>query len=242
MSKLVEEWKDIEGYEGLYQVSDWGNVRNRHGKLIAKELSNGGYYRVHLWKNGVSEHLLIHRLVAEAFIPNPENKPCVGHLKPLPDGTEDKTANEVWYLQWMTYPENANYGTINERRSNSQKGREFTEEHKKNISESLKNSEIFQKMVHSDEYKQKLRNAQKYHPQLNREDLSEPVLQFSLDGTFVAEYPSAKQAARHLNVGQCNISRCCNGGFFYKGKWINVSKAYGFIWKKAADQQASQPS
>jgi hypothetical protein len=120
MSKLVEEWKDIEGYEGLYQVSDWGNVRNRHGKLIAKELSNGGYYRVHLWKNGVSEHLLIHRLVAEAFIPNPENKPCVGHLKPLPDGTEDKTANEVWYLQWMTYSENSNYGTNHERKSNSQ--------------------------------------------------------------------------------------------------------------------------
>lgn len=242
MSKLKEEWKPIKGYEGLYEVSDWGNVKNRHGRLMAKELVKDGYYRVHLWKNGISEHYLIHRLVAEAFIPNPENKPCVGHLKPLPDGTEDKTANEVWHLQWMTYPENAAYGTCIERISAAQKGRKLTEEHKKNISEALKNSEIFQNMVKSDEYRQKLRDAQKDKPQLNRKDLSQPVHQYTPDWKYVNTYPSAKEAARQLGVGQCNISRCCNGGFNYKGKWINIKQAYGFIWTKELIQQELERS
>lgn len=122
MSKTVEEWRPIKDYEGLYEVSDWGNVRRlckNKTKPIAKEEIKG-YLRVHLWKNGVGKHIFIHKLVAQAFIPNPENKPCIGHKKPLPDGTEDKTANEVWNIEWMTYKENANYGTLSQRRSEAQ--------------------------------------------------------------------------------------------------------------------------
>ena len=131
MSKLVEEWKDIEGYEGLYQVSDWGRVkslerfietstglRRYKEKIIAQNLKKDGYYEVSLYYKGEREHRRVNRLVAEAFILNPENKPVVGHIKKLPDGTEDRTANEAWNLQWMTYPENNNYGTANERKRN----------------------------------------------------------------------------------------------------------------------------
>ena len=142
----------------------------------------------------------------------------------------------------MTYPENTAYGTCIERISAAQKGREFTEEHKKNISEALKNSEIFQSMVKSDVYHQKLRDAQKDKPQLNRKDLSQPVHQYTLDWKYIKTYPSAKEAARQLGVSQCNISRCCNGGFNYKGRWINIKQAYNFIWTKDLIQQAPEHS
>lgn len=132
MSKIVEEWRQIKEYEGLYEVSDWGRVRSvdrlvrqknngtfcNHlykGKILIPNLQKNGYLKVLLSKNGIIKPFLVHRLVAEAFIPNPENKEQVGHLKKLPDGTEDKTANEVWNLAWMTPPENANFGTRVER-------------------------------------------------------------------------------------------------------------------------------
>ena len=233
MSKLIEEWRDIKDYEGLYQVSDWGRVKNRRGRFIAIPLSKYGYCRVHLWKNGFGKWFSVHRLVAEAFLPNLENKPFVGHTKTLENGLEDKTANEAWNIRWMTPSENRMFGTCNERIRDAQKGRKFSEKHKKNISESLKNSEIFQQVIHSNEYRQKLKDAQKDKPQLNREDLSQPIDQIDMEtGEVLHTYPSAKQAARDLNVGQCNISRAANGGFFYKGQWYKMSYAYGFIWKK----------
>lgn len=129
------------------------------------------------------------------------------------------------------------YRTCNERIIAAQKGRKLTEEHKKNISEALKNSEIFHNLVKSDEYRQKLKDAQKDKPQLNRKDLSEPIDQIDIKtGEILVSYPSAKEAARQLGVGQCNISRCANGGFYWNGKWLNVSKAYGFTWKKVQAQ------
>lgn len=119
MSKIVEEWRDIQGFEGLYQVSDWGNVKNKRGKMMKQSFSRDGYLRVRLGKK--QKWYSVHRLVAKAFIPNPDNKPVVGHLKPLPDGTEDKTANEVWHLKWMTYIENTHYGSCRERIADAQK-------------------------------------------------------------------------------------------------------------------------
>lgn len=232
MGRIVEEWRPVVGYEGLYEVSDWGRVKNRFGKLLAQSEINE-HLRVHLWKNGKGKHFFVHRLVAEAFMPNLENKPIVGHTKPLPNGKEDSKANEVWNIAWMTYQENRMYGTCNERISQSQKRREFTDEHRKNLSEGLKNSEKFHEVVASDAYRQKLKDAQKNHPQRNREDLSEPIDLIVIEtGEVLSSFPSAKQAARDLGLAQSNISRACNGGFYYKGKWINVYQAYNYIWKK----------
>ena len=121
MSKLVEEWRPVVGYEGLYEVSDWGNVRSlnyNHTKkinLLRKVNGKDGYHIVGLHKDKKQKEGKVHRLVAEAFIPNPDNKEQVGHLKKLPDGTEDKTANEAWNLAWMTCTENINYGSRNKR-------------------------------------------------------------------------------------------------------------------------------
>ena len=106
-------WKDIEGYEGLYQVSDAGEVRsldrittgNRNrkinGKVLAKLKTGTGYYRVDLCKNGKTKRHKVHRLVAKAFIENPNNKPFVNHIDNNP------LNNNVSNLEWCTASENS---------------------------------------------------------------------------------------------------------------------------------------
>ena len=113
---MKEIWKDIKGYEGLYQVSNLGNVRSmdritRDGRKIKgkniKPHTNGNsrYLRAALCNNGKIKYENIHRLVAKAFIPNPENKPEVNHKD------ENPSNNFIDNLEWMTSKENSNYGT-----------------------------------------------------------------------------------------------------------------------------------
>ena len=111
-----EIWKDIKGYEGLYQVSNKGNVRSLHyGKI--KQLSivkrSNGYLMVSLWNKMKRKHYLVHRLVAEAFIPNPNNYPQVNHKD------ENPINNSVDNLEWCTSKYNNNYGTRNQRMFNN---------------------------------------------------------------------------------------------------------------------------
>lgn len=105
----LETWKDIEGYEGLYQVSSWGRVKStyRGGKILKTDKLRNGYLRVTLSKDGMYKRYLVHRLVAQAFIPNPQNKLQVNHID------EDKENNYVENLEWVTATENLNYGTHN---------------------------------------------------------------------------------------------------------------------------------
>lgn len=106
---MEEIWKDIEGYEGLYQVSSLGRVRGLdrysgskfiRGQLLRGAKSNRGYLCVLLWNNKKKKKYSVHRLVAEAFIPNPFLKPCVDHID------TDKTNNTVMNLRWVTHQEN----------------------------------------------------------------------------------------------------------------------------------------
>ena len=99
---MEEIWKDIEGYEGLYQISNLGKVKSiRFNKeRLLKYDKSTSYLRIKLCKDGIETNYLIHRLVAKAFIPNPDNKPQVNHI----DGI--KTNNSVDNLEWCTASEN----------------------------------------------------------------------------------------------------------------------------------------
>ena len=101
-------WKDIEGYEGLYKISDKGRVKSlKQGKeKILKPLCDRlGYLFINLYKNGDMKKCLIHRLVAQAFIPNTNSLPQVNHKD------EDKTNNKVENLEWCSAKYNNSFGT-----------------------------------------------------------------------------------------------------------------------------------
>lgn len=116
---MQEVWKDIKGFEGMYQISNLGNARGLcrtvvrsdgveitiMGKNLTKSINNYGYVVYSLSKQHREHKLLANRLVAEAFIPNPDGKSEVNHLD------EVKTNNCVWNLEWATHYENSTYGT-----------------------------------------------------------------------------------------------------------------------------------
>ena len=97
---MEEIWKDIPGYEGLYQVSNFGRVKNKENKIKAQHPQNGGYLIVHLYRYGEHKAKTVHRLVASAFISNNSNKSEVNHI----DG--NKKNNKIKNLEWVTPKEN----------------------------------------------------------------------------------------------------------------------------------------
>lgn len=99
----VEIWKDVAGYEGDYQVSNLGRVKSLKASdelIMSQTLNTSGYYKINLFKNGKRINSRVHRLVAEAFHPNPENKYSIDHI----DG--DRLNNNVSNLRWATTQEN----------------------------------------------------------------------------------------------------------------------------------------
>ena len=114
-----EVWKDVVGYEGIYKVSNKGNVysverissqgKKCGGRILKPVRNRNGYFKVDLSINGVRKGKYIHRLVTKAFIPNPENHPEVNHID------EDKANNNVENLEWCTSRYNTNHGTLIER-------------------------------------------------------------------------------------------------------------------------------
>ncbi len=121
----MEIWKDIEGYEGYYQISNLGRVKSLKRVILksdgktktiperirATHKDHLGYERLCLQKDGKQELKKIHRLVAIAFIPNPDNLPVVNHKD------ENPSNNKVDNLEWCTQKYNSNYGTRNEKLS-----------------------------------------------------------------------------------------------------------------------------
>lgn len=117
METINEHWKPVVGYENLYEVSSIGRVRNTHYwschqklverrpyRLMKLETTQDGYKRVVLTKSKKSRHYSVHRLVAMAFIPNPERLPQINHID------EDPANNEVVNLEWCTGKQNCNHG------------------------------------------------------------------------------------------------------------------------------------
>ena len=123
---MKEIWKDIKGYEGFYQVSNLGRVkslkrvaRNNHRvreRILKTYIDKDGYIKCCLCKEGKRKPLMVHRLVAKAFIPNVNNYPVVNHKDEVKDN------NKVENLEWCTHKYNVNYGTSNKRKSYKLKG------------------------------------------------------------------------------------------------------------------------
>ena len=193
---MREEWRDIKGYEGLYQVSNMGRVKSLKRTVwcglnggcyraipekIRKGVDNGqGYLQVQLSKDGKVKQCRINRLVAQAFLPNPDNLPIINHKD------ENKYNNHMDNLEWCSHSYN---NTYNDRAKKAGKkvaeklrGRKQTEEH------------IMKK--------------------------SKPVFSVDKDSGLIMWWESAREAGRVLGINQSNIIKCCKGKYHSTGNHI----------------------
>lgn len=211
---MDEIFKDVVGYEGLYEVSNLGNVirinyRNTgKRKLIKPHKNKNGYVQIHLWKNEKRQMFYVHRLVAEAFILNPENKPFIDHINTIRDD------NMVENLKWCTRLENNNNPLTKEKvlshlqnENHPMLGKHHTEGTKKNmsISQSGEKNHMYGKI------------GEKHHN-------SKPILQYSKDGTFIREWASMADVQRELGISEGDISNVC-------ARKPNHKTAGGYVWK-----------
>ena len=207
--KTIEIWKtpiyDGEIYEG-FEVSNWGRIKSLNYRRTGRaELMNPvetpkGYLQIQLRKNGESKTCSVHRLVAQTFLPNPENKPCINHKI---EGEKGKKINMVIFntdgsidkerttIEWTTYEENNNYGTRNERIA--------------------KINKIVQ----------------------TNGKLSKRVLQLSLSGDLIREWPSTAECERN-GFDHGAVTKCCNGKLpHYKGfLWMyydDFKEKFGYL-------------
>ena len=172
---MKEEWKPCVGFEPFYEVSNTGNVRSvavyshKYQRIIKRpvvkmkkqETTKDGYQRVLICFYGKHYHCAVHRLVAQAFIPNPYNLPCINHKD------EDTQNNCVENLEWCTWKYNSNYGTLPHR-----------------ISERMQREHYRRRKIY----------------------------QYSLNGTLLNEFNSAKEAAAKVGcVSADMIGRACRG-------------------------------
>ena len=245
---MEEIWKDIKGYEGLYQISNLGRVKSlpkvkrtptteyiTKARFLPWKICKGGYYRVSLSKKSKSKYFSIHRLVANAFLG--ENGDLTVNHK-----DENKANNSVENLEYMSLKDNIKYGTgikrsalrridnplictpVNQytldgefvkRYPSIKKAKEENGWSKENISlccnhkRNQSNGYIWRHDGDLDI---------SYQPRTN----GKVIIQYSKDGDFIKEYPSAKEAFRQTNTHPSDICMCCKG----KNKTAN-----GYKWK-----------
>lgn len=201
-----ELWKHVVGYEGLYEVSNYGNIRSldrivvysdgrthKYNSCVIKQFKNKGYLYVRLSKNNKSSWEKVHRLVAKSFIDNPYNKPCIDHIN------GDKTDNKVTNLQWVTYEENMNNPITKKKMS------------------FIRLNGLSDKIIQSKKDK----------------GIIKKVYQFSLDGKLLNTYESIADANRATNIFASSICECCRGkrGFSHAGGfiWSYIPKANPYV-------------
>ena len=199
----MEEWRDVIGYEGRYQVSNTGKVMtlgtgvtHKQKKLLKFSTSHGRYYIVALTKDGKTKSHTVHRLVALAFIPNDNpNRDQIDHI----DG--DTFNNSANNLRWCTVLENNGFPLRRERVSQSKMG-EKNPNHKNNLT-----AERYEKLMRA--------------IKASNEKMSKPVEQIC-DGNVIGTYKSVAYAEEKTGVCATNISRCCHG---------QRKRAGGFEWR-----------
>lgn len=208
----MEEWKDIEGYEGLYQVSNEGRVKNNKGYILTGSNNNKTkYIHVTLFKNKTKNTQNIHILVAKAFIPNPENKPCVDHINGC------RTDNRVENLRWLTYKENNSTELAKKRQRESKLGEKNPMYGKKPWNYGVKMS---------DDLIEKNRIS---HTGLVYPTKRKVVIQIKKDGC-IKKWATTREAEVE-GYSQGRISIACNGNHKYKGCYWYFENDYNNIIK-----------
>ena len=219
----TEIWKSLDfmGYTD-YMVSNWGRVKsierivlyndgrkyNYPEKILKPNINiqRYGYLQIILFKNKKPKTFKVHRLVALAFLENPNNYPQVNHKD------ENKDNNNASNLEWVTAKQNTNYGTRNKRASKKMKGKYKGENHP-----------MYGKH-HLEETKEKISKANKgkHHSEEAKQKMRKPILQFTKNMVFIREWDSAKSVNIELNINDSSITKCCKN---------KLKSAYGFIWQ-----------
>jgi len=204
----IETWKDVENYEGLYQVSTCGKVkslkrldsvgRRINEKILKPAIRSDGYLVVVLYRAGDGKQFPVHRLVAIAFIPNPKNLPEVNHKD------EDKCNPHVKNLEWMSHRANSNYGTARLR--------------------SVANTDWERRTANINWAKTVLKHD---YVAIGKKN-GKPIRQFSKHDELIMEFDGARQASRKLNIAHQSITACCKG---------RKRSAGGFIWRYREESQ-----
>ena len=194
MSENNEIWKPVVGYEDYYEISSMGRVRSldryargscdsiklHKGRILNPKIDRDGYCIYNLCKDGQSKSFRGHRLVADAFIPNPDNKPCIDHINCV------RSDNRLENLRWVTHKENNNNPITTNRMSTAKK------------------------------------NQEKGNHQT-------PIIQYDLNGNFIKQYPTIKEAVMETGTNRTSIISCASGRY----KTANGFR-WGYIEKKGA--------
>lgn len=176
------EWRPVKEYEADYLVSECGDVWSvRSNRLLVAKRERSGYRRITLSVDGRAKTMAVHRIVAQAFIPNPENKPTVNHIN------EDKADNRVSNLEWATTREQNAHGTRTAR--------------------AMASTDWAARTAKMD-YKE---IARKHNYETMNAAQMRRVVQKDATGTVIAVFDSIGQAARSINVSTGHIWQCCNG-------------------------------
>lgn len=224
-----EIWKDIPGYEGRYKISNYGKVWSYFKKdFMSIYIDKDGYSRVALFKDGKQKQLQVHRLVAQTFIPNPDNLPVVRHKVSIVNGGDNSVDN----LQWGTIQDNADDRTRDGLHKTAvrkalAKPVYQIDPKTKEIVKRFETITEAAKEVNGDcgpigeVCKGKFKLAYDYYWKFvddespieirERKNNPRPVIQMDLNGNFIAEYPSALEASKATNGHQGSISKVCKG-------------------------------
>lgn len=226
-----EEWRDVVGYEGKYQVSNLGRVRSlnymRTGRvqILRHKISKYGYSIVTLIKGGKQKMYIVSRLVAIAFIPNPENKPCTDHIDTV------RSNNRVTNLRWVTHSENVRnpitYARCCALAKTRNLGRKTSEKTKQILRElNLGDKNGFYGRRHSEESLRKMREYKASEVYLRK--VLKPITQYTLDGEKIKDWACAKYAEVALGIKGGGVTQTANG---------RHKSCRGFIWRYADNPQ-----
>ena len=206
VNKFQDEiWKEIEGFEGLYAVSNKGRVRNiRSGRILAGYYNNG-YKQIKL----KGKNYKVHRLVALAFLPNPYKLPQVNHID------EKKDNNNVGNLEWVTISDNVKhsiykcYCQIKQLTLDGELVKAWQSSMQIEKETAYKATSIIQ--CCKGKHKQAYGYRWEYADPSQQHKHYRPVAALTKDGEFVAEYRSAAEASRCLKINYRYVYRCLNG-------------------------------